>query len=103
MKKNKIIIFILVAIIIVLGLVILFRDNDVNIKEYSNDNITVQQNMSDSDIEHKAINKLTDEVLKSKEKSKLELERKENRTPDEQAELNSLNRQIEKINIRMGV
>lgn len=60
--------------------------------------IPVQQNMSDSDIEHKAINKLTDEVLKSKEKSKLELERKENRTPDEQAELNSLNRQIEKIN-----
>jgi hypothetical protein len=39
--------------------------------------------MYDSDIEHKAINKLTDEVLKSKEKSKLELESKENRTPDE--------------------
>ena len=42
MKKKKIIIFILIAIIIVLGLAILFRDNDVNIKEYSNDNITIQ-------------------------------------------------------------
>lgn len=41
MKKNKIIIFILIAIIIVLGLVILLRDNDVSVKEYSNDDIKI--------------------------------------------------------------
>ena len=41
MKKNKIIIFILIAIIIVLGLVILLRNNDVSIKEYSNDDIKI--------------------------------------------------------------
>ena len=41
MKKNKILLFILIAIIIVLIGIIIFRDNNVSIKEYSNEDFSV--------------------------------------------------------------